>query len=123
MTTAPILIVDDNRDACTVAARLLRSYGYEADVAYDGESALRLADQKFYALAIIDYQMPDMNGVELFRQMMHVQQDIVGVFLTGHTTIDVVYPAIEAGVLHVLSKPVDFQELLPILEEHAGTAA
>ena len=36
MTTAPILIVDDNRDACTVAARLLRSYGYEADVAYDG---------------------------------------------------------------------------------------
>ncbi len=68
MTTAPILIVDDNRDACTVAARLLRSYGYEADVAYDGESALKLADQNFYALAIIDYQMPGMNGVELFRQ-------------------------------------------------------
>ena len=121
MTTAPILIVDDNRDACTVAARLLRSYGYEADVAYDGESALRLADQKFYALAIIDYQMPDMNGVELFRQMMHVQQDIVGVFLTGHATIDVVYPAIEAGIVHVFAKPVDFNELLPLVEEYVGT--
>ena len=42
--------------------------------------------------------------------------------IVSYPTIDVVYPAIEAGVLRVLSKPVDFEELVPILEQHAGSA-
>ena len=37
--------------------------------------------------------------------------------------INVVSPAIEAGVLRVLAKPVDFEELIPIIEDHIGTAA
>ncbi len=123
MSTLPILIVDDNRDACTMMARLLSAFGYQTDMAYNGQAALQLASQKAYGVAIIDYQMPGLNGVELFREMRAVQPELAGVFLTGHTTIDVVYPAIEAGVLRVLSKPADFQELIPILEEHLTTTA
>jgi hypothetical protein len=52
-----------------------------------------------------------------------IQPDTAGVFLTGFTTVDVVYPAIEAGVLRVLPKPVDFQELIPIIEDHVGSTA
>ncbi len=79
--------------------------------------------QQDYGIAIIDYQMPGLNGVDLYRQMRDLRPDLAAVFVTGHTTIDVVYPAIEAGVLRVLSKPVDFQELVPILEEHLTPAA
>jgi CheY-like chemotaxis protein len=118
-----ILLVDDNPDACAMAAKLLWAWGYQADVAYDGPSALALVDQKPYALAVIDYQMPHMNGVELFREMRKRRPDLAGIFLTGYTTIDVVYPAIEAGILRVLPKPVDFTELMPIIEQHAGSAA
>ena len=121
--TLPILIVDDNPDACAMAAKLLWAWGYQADVAYDGPSALKLVDQKAYALAIIDYCMPGMNGVELFRQMRQLRPEICGIFLTGYTTLEVVYPAIEAGILRVLPKPVDFRELMPIIEEHAGVPA
>ena len=92
--TLPILLVDDNPDACAMAAKLLWSWGYQADVAYDGPAALKLVDQKAYGLAIIDYQMPGMNGVELFRQLRQLRPDIAGIFLTGFTTIEVVYPAI-----------------------------
>ena len=52
--------------------------------------------------------------------MRQIHPDLAGVFLTGYTTIDVVYSAIEAGVLRVLAKPVDFAELLPIIEEHTA---
>jgi two-component system, NtrC family, response regulator HydG len=118
--TLPLLLVDDDPDACATAAKILWAWGYQADIAHDGPTALKLCDQKPYALAIIDYEMPGMNGLEMFRRMRRLCPVLSGVFLTGHTSLDVVYPAIEAGVLHVLSKPVDFKELMPIVEQQAG---
>jgi CheY-like chemotaxis protein len=123
MSQRPILLVDDNPDACATAAKLLWAWGYQADIAHDGPGALKLVEQKKYGLAIIDYQLPGMNGIELFRRMREIQPDITGIFLTGFTTIEVVSPAIEAGILRVLPKPVDFKELMPIIEEFIGTPA
>ncbi|HEX5447399.1 MAG TPA: response regulator [Pirellulales bacterium] len=120
MLTPSILVVDDDPDACATTAKLLWAWGYQADVAHDGASAHKLADQKKYAIAIIDYMMPGMNGIELFRRMRRLQPDLAAIILTGYTSIDVVYPAIEAGILRVLAKPVDFNELMPIIEQHVG---
>src|SRR5256885_11631175 len=48
---------------------LFRSdHGYVVDTACDGDSALKLLSQKPYVAAVLDYQMPGMNGVELFRR-------------------------------------------------------
>lgn len=118
----PILIVDDDRTAGPLLAKVLSAWGYRASVAADGYAALRLIEKERYGIAIIDYQMPGMNGVELFRRMRELHPELAAIFLTGHTTIDVVYPAIEAGILRVMSKPADFQELMPVLEEHLGAA-
>jgi len=119
--TLPILIVDDDIDAGDMMAKLLTACGYESDVARDGFTALDLIEDKKFGIAIIDYRMPGMNGVELFRRMREKHPEMAAIFLTGYTTIDVVYPAIEAGVLRVLSKPADFQELVPLLEGHLGS--
>jgi len=117
----PILVVDDDRDGATMMARMLSAFGYQAEVAHDGFNALDRIDQQTFGIAIIDYRMPGMNGVELFRQIRSKCPDLSAVFLTGYPTIDVVYPAIEAGILRVLSKPVDFQDLVPIIEEHLAS--
>ena len=82
-----------------------------------------MVQHKPYALTIIDYQMPGMNGIELYRRMKEVRPDIKAIFLTGFTTIDVVFPAIDAGVLRVLAKPVDFEELIPVIDEYAFAQA
>jgi two-component system, NtrC family, response regulator HydG len=116
----PILIVDDERDAAAMMAKLFSAFGYEASVAHNGPTALELVQQKEFGIAIIDYRMPGMNGVELFRRLRTLRPDLAAIFLTGYPTIDVVYPAIEAGILRVLSKPADFQELIPIVREHLG---
>jgi DNA-binding NtrC family response regulator len=117
----PILIVDDDLDARTMMAKLLSGYGYETAVAANGYEALELTQERKFGVAIIDYRMPGMNGVELLRRMREAHPELMAIFLTGYPTIDVVYPAIEAGVLRVLSKPADFQELIPLLEENLGT--
>lgn len=118
-----ILIVDDNADACALAAKLLWSWEYQADIALDVFTALDLVERHEYALAIIDYQMPGMNGVDLFCRMRKARPEIKGVFVTGFTTIDVVYPAIEAGIIRVLPKPVDYEDLMPLIEEFVGEPA
>ena len=61
----PLLVVDDNVDTCDLTARLLAALGYQADVAYDGRTALQMVDQCQYGLAILDYEMPGMNGADL----------------------------------------------------------
>ena len=114
----PLLVVDDNIDTCDMTAKLLSALGYDVDVAYDGRAALRLVDQRQYGLAILDYEMPGMNGVDLFRRIRLARPDLPAIFLTAYTTIDVVFPAIDAGVLHVMSKPADFEELKSIIEKY-----
>jgi DNA-binding NtrC family response regulator len=119
----PLLIVDDDRDNCLMLSKLLQLRGYPTDYANDGTHALEMLDQKHYRLAIIDYRMPGMNGVDLYREMHARQPDLVGVFLTGYPTIDTVFPAIDAGVARVLAKPVNTNELVHVIEEHVGTSA
>jgi two-component system response regulator (stage 0 sporulation protein F) len=122
--TLPILIVDDNADACEMAAKMIQCSGnYQVETACDGLTALELVKAHPFALTIIDYAMPGMNGVELFRRMRQIRPEIKGIFLTGFTTIDVVFPAIDAGILRVLAKPIDFDELMPVVDQYSGTAA
>jgi DNA-binding NtrC family response regulator len=114
----PILIVDDEPDTCNLMVKFLSALGYQAESAQDGYTALRLVDRCKYGLAILDYEMPGMNGVDLYRRIRRARPELAAVFVTGHTTIDVVFPAIEAGVLRVFPKPVDFKDLVALLEEY-----
>jgi DNA-binding response OmpR family regulator len=103
-------------------AKFLSALGYQADAAQDGWTALRLVDGRRYGLAILDYEMPGMNGVDLFRRIRRARPELAAVFVTGHTTIDVVFPAVEAGVVRIFPKPVDFRELMPVIDEQLSTA-
>ncbi|MDB5391007.1 MAG: Response regulator receiver protein [Planctomycetaceae bacterium] len=116
----PILLVDDNPEARSKAAKLLWIWGYQVDVANNVAAALTLAENKDYTLAIIDEQIHGMNGVELFRRMREFRHDLMAIILIGKYTHDFVYPGIEAGIVSVLPKPTDFYELLPIIEECIG---
>ena len=119
-TSSEILIVDDDRSSCEILAKILALRGYRVDVAYDGLTALELVQKKTYGLALIDYRMPGMDGVELYRRIRQMRPDVVGVFVTGFPTIDTVYPAIAVGVERVLAKPAGSNELIQVIEEFVG---
>ena len=119
----PILVVDDDPNYCTLLSKLLSQRHYEVDVAQSGTAALDLVARRPYRLALIDYRMPGMSGVELYRRIHNLQPEVVGVFVTGYPTIDTIYPAIEAGVVRVLEKPVSSDELFEVVEQFAGKSA
>ena len=122
-THSQVLVVDDDQAACAVIAKMLSLRGYRVDVAHSGETALELVRKTAYGLALIDYRMPGMDGVELFRRIHELRPETVGVFLTGFPTIDTVFPAIGAGVERVLAKPASSTELIDVVEQFVGKPA
>ena len=119
-TSQRILIVDDDRSSCEILSKILALRGYHVDTAFDGYTALELIQEQDYGLALIDYRMPGMDGVELYRRIRELRPELVGVFVTGFPTIDTVYPAISVGVERVIAKPAGSGELLSVIEEFVG---
>lgn len=111
-----VLVVDDNVDAADCLALLLRLQGQEVDVAYDGPSALVLAEANPPAIAFLDLGMPKMDGYELARAFRAnpVLKSVVLVALTGWGQPEDRQRTREAGFDHHLVKPVD-AEVLPDL--------
>ena len=66
---ATILIVDDQLDVADTLAVVLERLGQETCVAYDGETAIRIASEQRPDVAFLDISMPGMNGVELGRRL------------------------------------------------------
>ncbi len=111
-----VLVVDDDRSNSEIVSRVLAAHGFAVDTAPNGQAALELVKQHPYRLAVVDYQMPGMNGVEFFRSARELQPELRGVFLTAYANISTVFPAIEAGVERVLAKPLNSRELIHIAD-------
>jgi two-component system sensor histidine kinase/response regulator len=121
MAAAAILVVDDDQDACASLSDIITDLGYRVDVAYDGPAALDLSRRRPYGLALLDYKMPGMTGVELCGRLKQVCAGTVGVLVTAFAADATWQSAAEAGIRQVLPKPVDFGRLIPLIEEVAGT--
>jgi CheY-like chemotaxis protein len=120
MSPCRVLVVDDDRSNVALVSKVLLAQGYAVDTADDGPSALKLMDEHRYGLAVIDYQMPGMNGVELFRAARARQPQLCGIFLTAYANINTVFPAIEAGIERVLAKPLNSPELIRLAAQLAA---
>jgi DNA-binding NtrC family response regulator len=112
-----ILVVDDDQNIRTFVAKILAAKNWHVDTAEDGPSALLLIHEHTYDAVVLDYRMPGMDGVEVCRKIKEIQPATREVFLTGFPTINTVFPAIEAGAERVLSKPVNPEELIQVVEQ------
>ena len=121
MAVSAILVVDDDPDTCATLSDILADLGYRVAVAHDGPAALELSRRQPYGLALLDYLMPGMDGVELYGRLKQVRAGTVGVLVTAFAAEATVLAAARAGIRRVLPKPVDFGRLIPLIEEVAGT--
>lgn len=117
MTQPRLLVVDDDRYARDALAAVLKLREVTVDTAENGHEALELATRHNYALAILDYQLPDMTGAEVLRGVRAARPELPAIFVTAFTRIDTVFPAVDAGADRVLSKPFDSAELLKLVDE------
>ncbi len=110
-----ILIVDDDPLTLKLLSGVLENQNYEVIQARNGEDALAIAVLDEPRLAMLDINMPGMSGLDLAKRLRS-DSDIPFVFLSGVSDVDVVKRAVEYGASGYLVKPVDVQNLLPMLE-------
>ncbi len=115
------LVVDDDTDSCLSVCSMLRKLGMRPDWTSSGrEAAIRSKEAKeqedAFRCYIIDWQMPDMNGVEVTRRIRKIAgEDASIIILTAYDWSDIEKEATEAGVTAFCSKPVFMSELRDVL--------
>ncbi len=110
-----VLIVEDDTSALTGLIELLRSWGFEAEGASDGEEGLRKVTAFRPAIVISDLVMPRMDGLQLLHALQADLGDLTFVLLTAQGTVDTAVEAMKAGAYDYLTKPVDFDRLRILL--------
>ena len=107
MSTETILIVDENRQVTDfLANELLQKMGFATLVAHTGNAALAFVRRREVSLMLLDLHLPDINGLDLLRQLARERRSVPTILVTAHGSEQVAVDAFHLGVHDYLIKPV-----------------
>ncbi|MFN7917224.1 MAG: sigma-54 dependent transcriptional regulator [Vicinamibacterales bacterium] len=112
-----VLIVEDDTSARIGLEQLVRSWGFLAESAVDGEEALEKVTSFRPAIVITDLFMPRLDGLGLLRALQAQGADVTTLLLTAQGTVETAVEAIKEGAYDYLTKPVDIQRLKILLDK------
>jgi two-component system response regulator HydG len=107
-----ILIVDDDRRMTRTLADILSMAGHEVVEAWSGYQALEKARAQAFDCVLTDVKMPEMDGVQLHHQLRQVQPGLPVVLMTAYAADQIIRSGLDDGVVGVLDKPLDMNQLL-----------
>lgn len=111
---AKILIVDDEINLLQSLSDVLKRKGYSVATAQNGLEALEKLKERYFNIAIVDYKMPKMGGMELLKIMRERYPQTAVVILTGYGTIKSAVDAMKKGAYNYLIKPFSPDEIILI---------
>jgi len=107
-----VLIIDDEAAIRESLQTLLELEGYEVDTANDGTEGLaRLADRP-YDLVLLDFAMPERNGIEILQDIRERDSELAVIMITAYGTVENAVNAMQAGATNFIQKPWDNEKLL-----------
>jgi DNA-binding NtrC family response regulator len=112
-----LLIIDDDPDMQTLLQAWLETAGYETVTASDGEQALNSLGQWTFDLALVDYQMPRMDGLSVLEQIEERCIPVGPLLLTAFYDVPLIVEAMRRGALDCLTKPTPEENLLLVLDD------
>ena len=107
-----LLVVDDDENTLTVVREALVQEGYSVETATSAKEGLELIKRTRPHLVITDHDMPELNGLEMLKQLRQEQNYVTVIFMSGRTDSQLVSQAIRAGADDYIRKPFRFDEFL-----------
>ena len=107
-----ILIVEDEETQRLLLAGLLRKEGYRVHDAADGASALSIFRETAIEIALLDYRLPDTDGLHLLKKFKEMNPEVEVIMVTAFGSIENAVEALKAGASEYLTKPIDLDDLL-----------
>ena len=115
--TRSILIVDYDVSTCRIFKQIFQKRGYTVDLAKDGEEAKTKMKNNAYDAALINFILPDMDGLDLVLYTHKTMPNAAKIVTTGYPNLRDSIKVIEAGADAYFSKPINPEELVRVVEE------
>jgi len=112
-----ILIVDDEESVRYSFKRFLSDQSYRISTASTGEEAIQKFRANKHDLVILDLRLPDMSGLEVFKQLKTIDPRIIALIMTAHGTTETAIEATKMGAYDYVLKPFDIPVMKALIEE------
>ena len=109
--TGRILVVDDEPHLLDLLVDVISEEGYHVDGVATGTAALHIARNEEYHVALLDYQLGDMTGLALSKELRRAAPNLKVILMTAHASLDMAVKAIQADVYDYMIKPIDSNHL------------
>jgi DNA-binding NtrC family response regulator len=120
MAHETVLVVDDEQLIRKTVSRRLQTAGYEVLEAEDGRRALERAAAGV-DLVILDYRLPDQDGLSVLKQLKQIDPDVIVILLTAFASVDAAVTAMKLGAHHFAIKPFDLEALVVMVDQALET--
>ncbi len=121
---ARLLVIEDELVLAKNIARYFERQGHDVALAHDGRAGVELARESPPDVAIVDFQLPLLDGLEVIRELRRMDEDMRIVMVTGHGSINLAVEAMKAGSMDLLTKPLSLASLDEVVQrairERAG---
>lgn len=114
---AKILIVEDDLTFCTILEGFLGKKGYETIIQHTAGKGIAALAQNTYDLLLLDYRLPDGNGLDVLSSMHESGLQIPAIVMTSFNDVRTAVRAMRSGAFDYITKPVNPDELLMIISE------
>src|SRR5215469_11103932 len=115
-----VLIIDDESAIRESLQTLLELEGYEVDTASDGDEGLTRLAEHPYDLVLLDFAMPERNGIEVLQEIRERDVDLAVIMITAYGTVENAVNAMQAGATNFIQKPWDNEKLLADVRTAVG---
>ena len=121
MSSANILIVEDNEDLCQTLADVLRKQGHKVRTSFNGKHALEILKKDIIDLVLLDFKLPDYNGIDILKTIKESDPDILVIVITALTDARPAVDAMKMGAYDYLMKPFELDQLKLVVDKALET--
>lgn len=107
-----ILVIEDDRELCSILEYQLKKNNMEADFCYDGDDALFYADKLTYDIIVLDRMLPGMDGLTILSKLRKLGIGTPVLMLTAMGTLKNRVEGLDMGADDYLTKPFEMEELI-----------
>ena len=113
-----ILVIEDEIGICDFLASGLEEEGFEVVVQNKGKGGLEYALNETIDLLLLDWLLPEINGLDICKVVRKSKPNIPIIFLTSKVTYQDTIEGLKAGAIDYVKKPFNFEELLQRIKNH-----
>ena len=112
-----ILLIDDDEGLIHFLSRFFQRKGFSVTACLNGRSAVETISGKTFDLILLDYKMPELNGLDALTEIRKVDSKTPVILMTAYGTTDLAIEAIKRGAYDYLVKPFEHNDLSRIVGE------